>query len=119
TQVYLDDRIGRLMPLYAHAKIVIMGGSYVNKGGHNILEPAAFKKPIVTGGDSSDFEDEMALLKAENGIIQNQDYSQLQKDLLQLLNHPEQAQQLGENAYQAIQKQKDTLQKYLVALNLL
>ena len=82
TKVYLDDRIGRLLPLYAHAKIVIMGGSYVPKGGHNILEPAAFKKAIITGQDSSDFEDEMTLLKAENGIIQNQNYPQLQQDLI-------------------------------------
>lgn len=118
TKVYLDDRIGRLLPLYAHAKIVIMGGSYVPKGGHNILEPAAFKKAIITGQDSSDFEDEMTLLKAENGIIQNQNYPQLQQDLITLLEHPEQAQKLGENAYQALQKQKNTLQKYLVALNI-
>ena len=118
TRVYLDDRIGRLMPLYAHAEVVIMGGSYVAKGGHNILEPAAFKKAIITGPDSSDFEDEMALLKASNGIIQNQDYSQLQQALIQLLSNPEQAKQLGENAYQVLQKQKNTLQRYLAALNI-
>ncbi|WP_029408561.1 3-deoxy-D-manno-octulosonic acid transferase [Thiomicrorhabdus sp. Milos-T2] len=118
TKVYLDDRIGRLLPLYAYAKIVIMGGSYVAKGGHNILEPAAFKKAILTGNDSSDFQDEMNLLKAENGIIQNDNYRQLQHDLITLLDHPDQAQQLGENAYQALQKQKNTLQNYLTALNI-
>lgn len=116
TKVYLDDRIGRLLPLYAHAKVVIMGGSYVNKGGHNILEPAAFKRPIITGADTSDFEEEVALLKAHNGIIQNETYQQLSHDLMELLENPNQALQLGENAYQALEKQKHTLQNYLIAL---
>ncbi|GAB6069101.1 lipid IV(A) 3-deoxy-D-manno-octulosonic acid transferase [Thiomicrorhabdus hydrogeniphila] len=118
TLVYLDDRIGRLLPLYAHAKIVIMGGSYTPKGGHNILEPAAFKKAIITGPDSCDFEDEMSLLKEHKGIIQNNNYAELESDLRILLTHPKQAQQLGDHAYQALQKQKNTLQKYLTTLNI-
>jgi len=118
TLVYLDDRIGRLLPLYAYAKLVIMGGSYTPKGGHNILEPAAFKKAIITGPDSIDFEDEMTLLKEHNGIIQNNNYAELKSDLTTLLTHPQQAQQLGNNAYQALQKQKNTLQKYLATLNI-
>ena len=118
TLVFLDDRIGHLLPLYAYAKVVIMGGSYTPKGGHNILEPAAFKKAIITGPDSIDFEGEMTLLKEHKGIIQNNSYAELKSDLNILLTQPQQAMELGNNAYQALQKQKNMLQNYLTALNI-
>lgn len=117
TRVFLDDRIGKLVPLYAFAKIVIMGGSFVRKGGHNILEPAAFKKPILTGLDHADFEEEMALLIKHNGIIQCTDYLDLHNALTTLLQQPDKAKIMGENAYQALQEQKNTLKNYLFALN--
>lgn len=118
TKVFLDDRIGKLLPLYAHAEAVIMGGSFVPKGGHNILEPAAFKKPIISGMDCRDFEDEMQLLKKVHGIIQVADYSALKATLTQLLDEPQQSQLMGKNAYQALQSQKDTLKNYLSILNI-
>lgn len=118
SKVFLDDRIGKLLPLYAHAELVIMGGSFVPKGGHNILEPAAFKKAIVSGLDSRDFEDEMQLLQSYDGIIQVTDYLQLKHVLQELLQHQEQTKKLGENAYQALQSQKNTLKNYLAALKI-
>lgn len=118
TVVYLDDRIGKLMPLYAHAKLVIMGGSFVPKGGHNILEPAAFKKAIISGPDSRDFADEMRLLKEQNGIIQLEKYSELQNTIQELLENPQEAEILGNNALNALQKQKNTLKNYLSVLQI-
>ncbi|BCN94419.1 3-deoxy-D-manno-octulosonic acid transferase [Thiomicrorhabdus immobilis] len=118
TRLFLDDRIGKLLPLYAHAQIVIMGGSFVAKGGHNILEPAAFKKPILSGMDCRDFEDEMQLLQTHNGILQVADYSEFKDKLQQLLQDPALANQMGESAYLALQSQKDTLKNYLSALKI-
>jgi len=118
TKVYLDDRIGKLLPLYAYADLVIMGGSFVPKGGHNILEPAAFKKAILTGLDSRDFEDEMKLLTENQGIIQVEDYNQLKTNIKELLEHPDKAETLGENAFRTIQKQRNILNNYLAALNI-
>ncbi|MDG6774303.1 3-deoxy-D-manno-octulosonic acid transferase [Thiomicrorhabdus sp. ZW0627] len=118
TKLFLDDRIGKLMALFAHAEMVIMGGSFVPKGGHNILEPAAFAKPIITGPDMSDFEDELALLKEHQGIVQTQDYNELKATLQTLMNDPEKAQNLGMGAKQALDLQQDTLQKYLETLDI-
>jgi 3-deoxy-D-manno-octulosonic-acid transferase len=118
TKVFLDDRIGKLLPLYAYAKLVIMGGSFVPKGGHNILEPAAFKKAILTGLDSRDFEDEMQILKGNQGILQVEDYKQLKAKIKELLEHPDKAETFGENAFTAIQKQRNTLKNYLKALKI-
>ncbi len=42
--IWLLDTLGELMPTYALADIITMGGSFSNIGGHNPLEPALFKK---------------------------------------------------------------------------
>ena len=111
--LFLDDRLGKLTPLLEHAKLVIMGGSFVPKGGHNVLEPAAYQKAILTGPDMSDFEAETALLLAQQGIIQCRDYNDLTQKLLALIEQPEKAQTLGDNAWNAVQSQKSILQNYL------
>ncbi|MBN2865263.1 MAG: 3-deoxy-D-manno-octulosonic acid transferase [Thiotrichales bacterium] len=116
--LFLDDRIGFLMPLYEHAKLVIMGGSFVPKGGHNFIEPARYKKPIITGPDIRNFQDEFQLLKSYEGIIQCHNLTQLNQQIQRLLENPNEAETLGKQAYQAIQTQQDTLCRYLSALQL-
>jgi len=118
TQIYLDDRIGFLLPLFEHAQLVIMGGSFVAKGGHNFIEPALYKKAILTGRDYRNFNDEFLLLKAHQGIISCESYLQLSKQLTSLLNHPNDSKQLGENAYQAVQTKQNILAEYLHVLNI-
>ena len=70
TKIYLIDAIGQLMPLFADAKLVIMGGSFVEKGGHNIIEPASVKAAIITGACMTDYKEETTLLKDVAGIQQ-------------------------------------------------
>ena len=113
TSLFLDDRLGKLMPLFEHAKAVIMGGSFAPKGGHNILEPAAYQKAIIVGENMKDFAEETALLQQYSGLIQCQDYQALSKILPPLLDHLEQRQQLGQNAFATMQSQRNMLQNYL------
>jgi 3-deoxy-D-manno-octulosonic-acid transferase len=49
TSVLLADTLGELVLLYAAADVAFVGGSMVPIGGHNLLEPAALGKPVVTG----------------------------------------------------------------------
>jgi 3-deoxy-D-manno-octulosonic-acid transferase len=49
TRVYLGDTMGDLMLLYAAADVAVMGGSFVNVGGHNPLEPAVLGMPVIMG----------------------------------------------------------------------
>jgi 3-deoxy-D-manno-octulosonic-acid transferase len=53
--VVVLDTIGELARLYQLATAVFVGGSLVDAGGHNILEPAMFGKPIVFGPHMSNF----------------------------------------------------------------
>ncbi|MDY0136034.1 MAG: glycosyltransferase N-terminal domain-containing protein [Thiomicrospira sp.] len=116
--IWIDDSFGQLMPWFAHAKLVIMGGSFVPKGGHNFLEPAAFGKAILTGWDNSDFEDELAEFRQNGAIIVCADYDSLQRRLNQLLINGALREQLGRHAYQTIQNQPDILAAYQHALDI-
>lgn len=113
TGLFLDDRLGKLMPLFEHAKVVIMGGSFVPKGGHNILEPAAYQKAIIVGTHMDDLAEETALLKRHKGLLQCQNMQELLKTLPPLLKDAKQRQTLGKNAFHAMQSQQGMLQNYL------
>jgi len=49
TDVILGDSLGEMFVWFAASDIVFMGGSLVETGGHNPLEPAALGKPVVSG----------------------------------------------------------------------
>jgi 3-deoxy-D-manno-octulosonic-acid transferase len=53
--VILLDTIGELAALYRFAAVVFVGGSLVPHGGHNIIEPAAYSKPIIVGPHTENF----------------------------------------------------------------
>ncbi len=47
--LFIMDSFGEMGSLFSLADLTILGGSFVPKGGHNPLEPAAFGLPIITG----------------------------------------------------------------------
>jgi 3-deoxy-D-manno-octulosonic-acid transferase len=53
--VILLDTIGELADLYRFAAVVFVGGSLVQRGGHNIIEPAVYSKPIIVGPYTENF----------------------------------------------------------------
>lgn len=116
TQIYLNDQIGVLMPWFAHAKVVIMGGAFVPKGGHNLMEAAALKAAIITGPDMSDFEDETQSLLDRQAVIQLPNLSELRNALTDLLNHPQKRIEMGQAAYQVVAQNQHLLANYQTAL---
>ncbi|MEE2835953.1 MAG: glycosyltransferase N-terminal domain-containing protein [Myxococcota bacterium] len=82
--VTILDRIGELMPAYALADVVFVGGSFIERGGQNILEPAACGKPVLFGPHMENFVDEVGLLVGRGGI-QVGDRSALLETIDQLL----------------------------------
>lgn len=116
TRYLLMDKMGVLMPLYAHAKLVIMGGAFVPKGGHNVIEPASVKACIITGPDMSDFETETQKLLAKNAIQQLQNWQQLEQALPDLLDNPTARQQMGQAAFDEVTTKSSVLSDYLAAI---
>lgn len=54
--VLLLDSIGELSALFGRAEVVFVGGSVAARGGHNVLEPAAFGRAIVVGPNNQNFQ---------------------------------------------------------------
>jgi 3-deoxy-D-manno-octulosonic-acid transferase len=102
--VLLLDTFGELAATFEYATVVFMGGSLVAKGGHNVLEPARFQKPIVFGPHMENFRDMAALFLNGKAAIQIQNASELSPAIEKILSSPQLAAQLGKNA-QAIVEQ--------------
>ena len=61
--IVVVDEMGWLAGLYAHADVAVVGGGW-GVGIHNVLEPAAHGKPIVTGPNISRFQEALTLRAA-------------------------------------------------------
>lgn len=67
--VVVGDTMGELLLLYGLADMAFVGGSLVETGGHNMLEPAAWGLPIVTGPSDYNFIAISELLQQSGGLI--------------------------------------------------
>ncbi len=67
--VLLLDTIGELSGLFPAANAVFMGGTFPHRGGHNILEPAAFGVPIVTGPHMENFAEIAAAFRTSGAVL--------------------------------------------------
>ncbi len=110
--VILLDSIGELAALYRFASVVFVGGSLVGKGGHNILEPALFAKPIIVGPHMENFREITSEFLWRNAVIQmeateaTEQVRELSRTFAELLGDPMRAQQLGTNARRAIEENR-------------
>jgi 3-deoxy-D-manno-octulosonic-acid transferase len=96
--VLLLDTIGELAGLYRLADAVFVGGSLVPKGGHNILEPAAFGKIPIYGPSMENFREMAAQFVAAGAAIQVQNSDELGAAWTNLLLEPERADRMGTTA---------------------
>jgi len=48
-EVMVLDTLGELFSVYRYASVAFVGGTFVKVGGHNLLEPAYFSKPVLYG----------------------------------------------------------------------
>jgi len=86
TEVFLLDTVGELKDYFTDAKLVIMGGSFVSIGGHNILEPASRHRAIITGPYMENFVEELNFMKRQNAILQILSIDELAPLLQKLLD---------------------------------
>jgi 3-deoxy-D-manno-octulosonic-acid transferase len=93
--VVVLDTIGELAQLYQLATAVFVGGSLVDHGGHNILEPAIYGKPIVFGPHMHNFKEIAEAFLSNDAAIQVQSARELDDTLLALVTDPVRRARLG------------------------
>ncbi|NIO17345.1 MAG: 3-deoxy-D-manno-octulosonic acid transferase [Deltaproteobacteria bacterium] len=89
------DTLGELSGIYDIADIVIVGGSFVEIGGHNVLEPASHGIPVITGIYYSNFKDIVEEMDAESAIIIAGGPGALREKVLALLKDENMAGSIG------------------------
>lgn len=96
--VLLLDSIGELSSLFGLADVVLMGGTLTDRGGHNILEPAIFAKPVIIGPHMENFPEIAARFRTANAVKSIDGPEQLAQAVDDLLSNPDAARALGERA---------------------
>lgn len=83
-QVLLGDSMGEMMLYYALADLAFVGGSLVEHGGHNVLEPAALGKPVLSGPHVFNFLDIIGQMREAGALLEVADADSLAATLQRL-----------------------------------
>ncbi len=111
--VLILDELGPLRKLYAVADVVVMGGSFVRHGGQNPVEPAAFRRALLHGPWVFNFEELYRRLDEAGGSLAVPGEEQLLFVLKQILPDEAKRRQLGERAFQVLEKLRGATERHL------
>lgn len=117
TQVLIGDSMGEMMALLGACDICFMGGSWVENGGHNLIEPAIWAKPQFTGPSLFNFAEVSELLLNAGGIAVVDTPQHLAESVSNLLNQPDRARAMGEAALQVAEQNKGALGRLLEVID--
>jgi 3-deoxy-D-manno-octulosonic-acid transferase len=98
TQVIVGDTMGEMMLLYGSADIAFVGGSLIERGGHNMIEPACWGLPILSGPHTFNFADISKRLEQCGGLVTITDTRSLARQLNHWFENPEVAVTVGKQA---------------------
>ncbi|MGB5734941.1 MAG: lipid IV(A) 3-deoxy-D-manno-octulosonic acid transferase [Thiohalocapsa sp.] len=117
TAVYLGDTMGELPVFLAAADVAFVGGSLVPNGGHNLLEPAAVGVPVLIGPYSFNFAEITRLLIACEAAQEVADANALAEWLIRWLGDAAERARVGENARQAIERNRGALARVIALVD--
>ena len=86
--ILVVDTLGELLHFYKHSAVTFVGGSLVPVGGHNLLEPAYFGKPVMFGPHIDKFEDLVSLLEEVGLAFPVKSKEDFAKTALSLIENP-------------------------------
>jgi 3-deoxy-D-manno-octulosonic-acid transferase len=110
--IVLDSR-GELPYVYRLGFVGFVGGTLVPVGGHNLLEPAQWGRPVVFGPYIDHFRDIAHQFLQAGGAVQVHQPKDLVTHLLHLLEHPAEAEQMGRQALAVVQKNRGVVKENL------
>jgi len=114
--VVVLDTIGELAQIYQLATAVFVGGSLADFGGHNILEPAIFGKPIVFGSHMQNFKEIAGAFLGNDAALQVSSERELEQALLELVTDPVRRARLGAAARALVEANRGAKTKTLAVI---
>ncbi|MBI6216968.1 lipid IV(A) 3-deoxy-D-manno-octulosonic acid transferase [Proteus sp. DFP240708] len=117
TQVVIGDTMGELMLLYGIADLAFVGGSLVERGGHNPLEAAAHAIPVIMGPYTFNFKNICAKLDQAEGLITVTDSESMATAIASLLNDEDYRRYYGRHAVEVLHENQGALLRLLTLLS--
>jgi 3-deoxy-D-manno-octulosonic-acid transferase len=114
--VVVLDTIGELAQVYQLATAVFVGGSLADLGGHNILEPAIFGKPIVFGPHMQNFREIADAFLANEAAVQVQSERDFDEELIALVTDPVRRARMGAAARALVEANRGAKEKTLAII---
>jgi 3-deoxy-D-manno-octulosonic-acid transferase len=114
--VLILDTLGELPALYSLCTVAFVGGSLVPVGGHNILEPAVFAKPLFFGPYMQHFPELAAMLCDAGGAVQVRGEAELYAQVARVLGQPDAGHAMGMRALRTLIANRGALERTTQAL---
>jgi len=113
TAIYLSDTMGEMMLMYSVCDVAFVGGSFVSVGGHNMLEPAAVSKPVLTGPHLFNFAEISELLFSAGGMFKVTSANELAEKINTFFENKNMREEIGNRAYHVVKENSGALRKQL------
>ncbi|MBU1108326.1 MAG: hypothetical protein KKB51_16755 [Candidatus Riflebacteria bacterium] len=115
-RILLVDTMGELRNFYSICALAFVGGSLIKRGGHNLMEPAAYAKPVITGPNTSNFRYEMMALNRARAVITVNNSHELRETISQWLNNPKEFVEFGLRARKVLDSMSGACHRTIVSL---
>lgn len=109
TDILLGDSMGEMLDYYQLASIAFVGGSLVDTGCQNVIEPAALGIPVVVGPSQFNFATICAQLEAAGALCTVQDSKELARTVVDLLVDSAKRQKMGEAGKALVSQNQNAL----------
>jgi 3-deoxy-D-manno-octulosonic-acid transferase len=117
TPVILLDTLGELSACWGLADIAFVGGSLTQRGGQNMIEPAAYGAAVMFGPNTWNFKDVVELLLGQEAAFVVHNAAELTDELRRLLDDPKSGRERGRRAQALVANQRGATDRTLELLN--
>jgi 3-deoxy-D-manno-octulosonic-acid transferase len=116
SQCFVVDTMGELLKFCGCADVAFVGGSLDAIGGHNVLEPAALKKPVLTGPHTFNFAEICESMIEAGGLVRVRNGPDLGTQLIRVLSDPALASRLASAALGVVERERGAVPRTLALI---
>ncbi|BBN80770.1 3-deoxy-D-manno-octulosonic acid transferase [Pseudoalteromonas sp. A25] len=116
-QVLLADTLGELKMLFGSGDVAYIGGSLIERGGHNPLEAAAYSVPILTGAHTYNFAHVYPELISQGGAQVVKNSTELSESVIELFNDAHKRELQGQQALDCLARNQGAIDKTLALIS--
>ncbi len=115
-QIFLGDSMGELAIFYQTADLAFVGGSLVDKGGQNIMEPASLGLPVVFGPSMFNFAAVSEMMLCEEAAVRIDNAQSLADQVVDWLSDASERARVGENGRRVVEENRGATGRLLTLI---